>query len=720
MKVAIIFNKDLSGVINQFGMQNKEIYNPATVKLVAESLEKGGHNVKIIDGNMEVVQSLQEFMPRVVEGERMGMVFNMAYGIQGESRYTHLPSMLEMLGIPYVGSGPTGHALALDKVITKIMMLKHGIPTPDFWVFSNSSDDMSQVRYPVIVKPKMEAVSYGLRIVRDEPELRDAVKFIIAEFKQQALVEQFIRGREFCVGLLGNGEPEAFPVLEIDLQNDLDAIQSVDDKRIQPRRKICPADLPKDLTEDMIRLSRRAFSSLELRDFARVDIRMDASNNIYLLEINSMASLGRTGSYVYAAQIAGYDYEKLVNKMLDVAAIRYFSDNMNISNTLILSKKTPLSVRIRGYLRSHQEKNEKLLKEIVNINSFVRNVEGVNALGNLVAQQLSPLGFHLQIIPQVEVGNIFLFSNVTEPNYDVLLVCNLDTNVPFKKQQHFRETVNHFYGSGIWISKGGLLVMISALQALKFVRLLKKRKIGILLTSDYSLHGRFAEDHVLQVANRSKIIIGLKGGASSGTVVTSRSGAAVYTCQLNLEKGEKAEDVAHAVAAFSRLLMNWAELTNEADGIVVAPSDAEIKSNIADLYAHAEALLSVRFNELHQIEELEKKIFQYIRKMKRGKQRIQIEGAVRRPPMLRTADIEKLWKRIKSVATELDIRLLEEHRWSSADVCFVNSGKPVIDGMGAIGGESYIKDEFILRHSLLERATLLAMALNNLIEDPLR
>ena len=88
--------------------------------------------------------------------------------------------------------------------------------------------------------------------------------------------------------------------------------------------------------------------------------------------------------------------------------------------------------------------------------------------------------------------------------------------------------------------------------------------------------------------------------------------------------------------------------------------------------------------------------------------------------MLRTEGVEKLWQRIKSVATELDIRLLEEHRWSSADVCFVNNGKPVIDGMGAIGGESYAKDEFILRHSLLERATLLAMVLNNLIEDPLR
>ena len=86
MKVAIIYNKDFTRVINTFGMQNKEKYNPKTVKMVADALEAGGHNVEIIDGNMYVIESLQSFMPKVVDGERMGMVFNMAYGIQGESR----------------------------------------------------------------------------------------------------------------------------------------------------------------------------------------------------------------------------------------------------------------------------------------------------------------------------------------------------------------------------------------------------------------------------------------------------------------------------------------------------------------------------------------------------------------------------------------------------------------------------------------------------------
>jgi len=724
MKVAIIYNKDFMGVINKFGMQNKEKYNPTTVKRIADALEQGGHNVRVIDGNMVVIESLHEFMPRVIEGERMGMVFNMAYGIQGESRYTHMPSMLEMLGIPYVGSGPTGHAMALDKVITKILMQKHGIPTPEFWVFSNAEEDMRQVSFPTIVKPKMEAVSYGLKIVENEADLREAVTFVIEEFQQQALVERFIRGREFCVGLLGNGDPEAFPLLEIDLEGDPDAIQSAGDKLKKPREKICPAEIPPELAEEMVRLSKNAFRALGLRDFARVDIRMDENQNIFLLEINSMASLGLTGAYVNAAQVAGYDYVKLVNKMLDVAAVRYFSESfLSQANALESPKTTPkssLSVRIRGFMRSRQEKVEKLLKDMVNINSYVRNVQGVNSLGNLIMQNLSPLGFNQQVIPQVEVGNILLFSNGHDSRYDVLFLGHLDCSVPFKKQQHFRVTEQRLHGSSIWTNKGGIAVMILALQALRFVRLLRKMKIGILLTSDHCLRGQFAHEHVNQIANRATLVIGLKGGGLDSTVVTSRSGAAVYTCQMNLERAQKAEDVARTLANFSRLLGGLADLTNESNGLVVAPSDVEIKSNISDLYAHAEASLSVRFNQPEQAEEIDEKILQLAKKRIHKNLRVQIGGGVRRPPMLRSAGVEKVWKRIKAVADRLDIRILEEHRWSSSDICFVDNDQAMIDGVGPIGSDSINKEEFILRHSVLDRASVLAILLYELNKEPIK
>ena len=425
MKVAIIYNKDIQGVINQFGMQNKEFYNEATVNRVAACLEKSGHNVVVLDGNKQIVERLENFMPRVMEGEQMGMVFNMAYGIQGESRYTHIPSMLEMLGVPYVGSSPSGHALALDKVLTKIIWKNHHLPTPDFWVFNNADEDMSMVTYPVIVKPKMESVSFGLKIVNNIDDLKKAVYFIINEFSQQALVEQFIRGREFIVGLLGNSPVETFPILEIDLEGDPDAIQTVENKQKQPRQKICPAPLDVHIAEQMQKLSVQAFRALDLRDFARVDIRLDERDNIYLLEINSMASLGRTGSYPAAAKVAGYSYENLVNKMLDVASVRYFSTPLVNSGPDSKRSARSQAGRMRSFIKTRQAQTEQFLKKLVDTNTHIRNVDGVNHCSELISIDLAQLGFHREIYPQLEVGNIYYFSNTLDKIDFLILLSSL-------------------------------------------------------------------------------------------------------------------------------------------------------------------------------------------------------------------------------------------------------------------------------------------------------
>ncbi len=717
MKVAIIYNEDMTGVINTFGMQNKERYNPKTVKMVAEALETGGHNVEIIDGNMNVMESLQSFMPKVLEGEKMGMVFNMAYGIQGESRYTHIPAMLEMLGIPYVGANPSGHALALDKVIAKIIMQKNGISTPDFWVFSSKTDDMSQVKYPVIVKPKMESVSFGLRVVHNETDLREAVAYIIDEFKQQALVEQFIRGREFAVGLLGNNPIEAFPVLEFDLENDPDAIQSVEDKKERPRQKICPANISDEIAEEMTQLSKEAFRALQLRDFARVDIRMDKDNKIYLLEINSMASLGRTGSYVYAAQVAGYDYKALVNKMLDVSVVRYFSESSLLPEITDEKSKLPLDVRIRSFLRSRQENIEKTLQKMINTNTFVRNVEGVNQLSNLIKKQLSALGFAFQAYPQVEVGNIMFYTNHDQEDYDILLLANLDNPKKISDIEYFNKTDQRIYGTGVWEHKGGIAVMLAALQALRFARIIKRRKIGILLTTDDALQGRISESIISKKATRAKFVIAMHGGSIDGSVVTSRSGAALYNCEMNLMQNQNAVDVSKATRIFTNLIHSWISLTNEEKGVIISPYRMSINSNITYPFAHAEAAMSVRFNETSQFEELDAKIRKLLpKKNKKDLLHFQMEGAQRRPAMVHNAKNEVLWQFVKNIAKRLDIQLRQEHRWSSADICFVgnNENNYSIDGMGPIGSKPSKKSEFILRHSLLERATLLTMLIYEL------
>lgn len=715
MKVAIIYNKDLSGVINVFGMQNKEVYNPQTVKMVADSLESGGHNVEVIDGNMKVIEQLQQFMPKVIEGEQMGMVFNMAYGIQGESRYTHIPSMLEMLGIPYVGSSPSGHALALDKVITKIILQKNGIPTPEFWVFSNAEEDLSGVNYPVIVKPKMESVSFGLRVVHNEGELQEAVRFIVKEFEQQALVEQFIRGREFAVGLLGNNPVETLPILEIDLENDPDAIQTEDQKRATPRGKICPANIPEGLAAEIRKQCVEAFKALQLRDFSRVDIRMDEKQNIYILEINSMASLGRTGSYVHAAAVAGYDYRALVNKMLDVAAVRYFASSQPDSGSAGSQKRIPPHVRMRGFLRSRQEAHERLLQKAVNINTHVRNVEGVNEFGNLVRKELLQLGFSHEVIPQVEVGNLLFFTNSFSGEYDILLLGCLDNRRRIAEQEYFQSQDQKMSGTGIWEHKGGIIACIAAMQSLRFIRVLRKMKIGLLLTTDDSLQGKFARRIVEQKSRDASYVMGLHGGDLSGSLVTSRSGSAFYRMNMHLKRTDDSSMVSMASGVFLKLLNSWCELSMGDETLEIAPYKAAMNTNITQPYAHGEVQLSVRFNRKEQFEELDRKIKKLIpRKKYADSIQFQMDGGQSRDPLIETDQVAAFYQQVRKLSQIIDVRVTTEHRWSSADICFAGAGKPILDGFGPIGQKSQDRSEYILRHSLLERALMMAVTLKEL------
>ena len=431
MRVAVVHNEDTSGVINVFGAQNREKYNPKTVERVARALESGGHTVRVVDGNMHVVEQLHDFMPKVMSGARPGMVFNMAYGIQGVSRYTHLPAMLEMLGVPYVGSGPQAHGLALDKVVAKMVFESEGVPTPGFWNFATPDAHYDDLVFPVIVKPKMEAVSYGIRVVHDWDELHESVAEIMNEFQQHVLVESFIPGREFAVGLLGNSPPDVLPIVEIDLEGDPDAIQTVDEKLHVPREKICPAVLDEAKAQELRELARRSFDSLGLFDFARIDVRMDEKGDLFVLEINSMASLGQTGSYVHAAKTAGYTYDSLINKMLDVAAERYFGEAYLEEVRTPAETKAPerakLSTRVRGHVRSNQMTTEHVLRQMVDLHTPATNSEHVNSLGEFLVAQLGPLGFSAHVHDHVDTGNSLTLANHDGDTHDVLLLSHIDS-----------------------------------------------------------------------------------------------------------------------------------------------------------------------------------------------------------------------------------------------------------------------------------------------------
>lgn len=712
MKVALIYNKDIHGVINTFGMQNKEFYNETTVKKVAQSLEKAGHNVAILDGNKQIIERLENFMPRVTEGEQMGMVFNMAYGIQGESRYTHIPSLLEMLGLPYVGSSPSGHALALDKVLTKIIWKNNELPTPDFWVFNSHDEDMSAVKFPVIVKPKMESVSFGLKVVYNTEDLQEAVHFIVTEFGQQALVEQFIRGREFCVGLIGNSPVESFPVLEIDLEGDPDAIQTVDDKQKKPKRKLCPANISSALTEKMQKISIAAFKALNLRDFARVDIRLDEDDNIYLLEINSMASLGESGSYPTAAKVAGYNFDALVNKMLDVASVRYFTHTIPQVGDKKSTPKTNPTARMRTFIKTRQQRTEKLLKKLVDTDTYVRNVEGVNHCSGLISSELSQLGFTQEIYPQMEVGNITYYSNSFQQEVDFLIIQPLDNRIKLARHENYNEQEQYLEGTGIWENKGGIAILIAALQGLKFSRSLKKINIGILLITDSSIDGRYSKTIIQQKAEMAKTVLSLGGSSKNGGLILSRSGSALYHLETKMIKKDTPEDVSSTAMNFNKALASITDISQNDNKNIIAPFTIEFKSNIFKGYAYGSAGISVRYNSPEVLDKIEQKIKKILTSQKRSKiYQMKIEGGIKRPAMLVSEKSKNYYLEILEIAKKIDVRISEEHRWSSADICHINKELPIVDGLGPVGEYLPSENERIVRHSLIERALLFAMIL---------
>lgn len=351
MKVAVIYNGKpiaLDDVINFYGVHTSEYYTPKTIDRVGAALEKKGHTVRMINGNKRVIEQIQEFMSDI---DAPGLVFNMAYGIQGTSRYSHIPSILEMIGIPYVGSSPETHSVCQNKILTKIVLKHYGIATPKFWHFKTADSNISKVRYPVIVKPVNESTSSGIHIAKDSEELTRFLSDITNNYKQDALVEQFIAGREFTVSMIGNSpNVEILPIIEFDFGHDPMLYQTKKTKSKRLITKLCPANISVDLEQKIKKTCLKIFEKLNMHDYCRVDLRMDAQENLHVLEVNSMASLGIGGSFAKSAKVAGYSFDNAINRIFDVAVLRCL--NMSAPPGITQVKDKP-SVSEESFLQNN-------------------------------------------------------------------------------------------------------------------------------------------------------------------------------------------------------------------------------------------------------------------------------------------------------------------------------------------------------------------------------
>ncbi|MBT3874947.1 MAG: M20/M25/M40 family metallo-hydrolase [Nitrospina sp.] len=718
MKVAVIYNKqeDAEGVLNVFGMQNQESYDPKTVERVASALEKGGHNVRIIDGNINVIEQLQDFMPRVVQGEQSGMVFNMAYGLQGVSRYTHIPSLLEMLGIPYVGSSPAGHGIALDKVTTKVMIQAAGLPTSPYWVFYDANQIPDDLPYPVITKPKMEAVSLGIEVVHNKADLENLIAKLVKEFHQPILVEQFIPGREFAIGLLGNKDPEIFPLLEIDLAGDPNAIQSLEDKLKKPKSKICPSIIDENLANELRRLTKEAAKVLGIYDFCRVDYRLDNEGNLYILELNSMASLVVTGSYVQAAKVAGYTFEAMVNRMLDVAVERYFGgqqmDQVVVHESESKSKKDPLRVRLRSYLRGNLGTIEDDLSNMVEINSFVENIEGVNSLGRWISNKLGAIGFNRHVYSRAEFGNILYLTNHMDERNDVLIIGNMDNPVDFEDYNSFHEEKGRIYGTGVARGKGGIAVLLGAVKALRYTRTLRKVKCGILLIPDESYGERSSKPIVDELSKLSKYVLGLSGAGLSGEVMTSCSGTLRYEIEINRRQNKQglksSTEISDPILYASQKINSLRKLNYESDGIFITITGLQTKGMEDQPTYHAALSFVIRYRSPDQRVRLEEQVNQIFSSKSQDNIKVHVTKRPQSKPFLENEKTLKFYEQVEKVGKLVEVRIKKAE--NSIVSCLSNIGEsiPALDGLGPVTGGYGTNSEHVVRDSLIDRSVLLA------------
>lgn len=276
--------------------------------------------------------------------ERPGIVFNMAEGLWGESREAQLPAIMEMLRIPYTGSSPLALALTLNKAKAKEILSCHGVPTARFTVAADASFDaaraLSSLNFPMMVKPLLEGSSKGIRndsVVHNIDSLKKKVESLIGDYRQPALIEEYLDGREFTVALLGNGAKlRCLPIVEINysaLPEGVTPIYSYEAKWILDRPDnpldifSCPAKLDPKLKQAIEAAAINAFNALDIKDWCRIDVRLDSAGAPNIIELNPLPGIladpRENSCFPKAARAAGLDFSAMVNSVIDTARERY-------------------------------------------------------------------------------------------------------------------------------------------------------------------------------------------------------------------------------------------------------------------------------------------------------------------------------------------------------------------------------------------------------------
>lgn len=337
MEITVIYN-DPSLI-----EQSLEVFDVSITKMrdeidfVVSSLESAGFKVNVLQ-----VYNAKKLINELL-GLKTDLVYNLCEMVELEPQEEiFVAGLYELLKIPYTGSSPMTLGLCLDKAKTKIILSHYKIPTAKFEVFEDLVDGKPRgLNFPLIVKPLHEDASAGINeksVVHDHKELRDRVEFIIKSFKQPALVEEFIEGKEVNVSILGNNPPIVLPISEIDfsqLPSHLPKLVTYEAKWIpntdyyDKTIPICPAPLEADLERKIKEIAVSCYKIMGCRDYARVDIRIDMDGNPYVLEVNPNPDLSRDAGFMRSASVFGLTPSETIVKIAEVAIERIYANKNN-------------------------------------------------------------------------------------------------------------------------------------------------------------------------------------------------------------------------------------------------------------------------------------------------------------------------------------------------------------------------------------------------------
>ncbi|HUI29165.1 MAG TPA: ATP-grasp domain-containing protein [Candidatus Acidoferrales bacterium] len=299
------------------------------VDTVAAVLAEAGYNVSTIITSPDMNQLIDK-----LREEKPDLVFNLCESIEGDSfQEMNVAGLYELLRIRYTGSNPLTLGSCLNKVRTKEILTFHKISVPPYRVF-NSADEVARkkIGFPAIAKPIHEDASIGISnssVVYDRDHLQTLLADMLKKFDQPILVEQFIDGREFNVAIVGNDEVVVLPTSEIDFTTMPQGYQHIvsyeakwipDSVEYKSTVPICPAKISRRLEQKIQNTAIKAYQVMGCRDYARVDMRVDKTGNVFVLEVNPNPDLSPSASgFARSAAALGWSYGRLINNIVQSA-----------------------------------------------------------------------------------------------------------------------------------------------------------------------------------------------------------------------------------------------------------------------------------------------------------------------------------------------------------------------------------------------------------------